>query len=254
LLEQTLPSYANMKRPEPMKFESAISIKNLSFRYTPKAPWVLRSLDLQIKKGTRVGIIGKTGCGKSTLLDILMGLLEPSEGQLMVDNAVIDSENHRAWHANIAHVPQTIFIADATIAENIALGVPPEAIDHSRLREAAKMAQIAETIEGWQGQYEMTVGEQGVRLSGGQRQRIALARALYKQANVIFFDEATSSLDNNTERAVTDAIGKISAEITILIVAHRLTSLIGCDLIIELDNGEVKRQGTYEEMVGREFN
>ncbi len=253
-LEQPLPSYLNQKQPEPMTYKSAISVKDLSFRYAIGAPWVLRNLNLQIKKGTRVGIIGITGSGKSTLFDILMGLLEPSDGQLFIDNTAIDEENRRAWYANIVHVPQAIFLADATIAENIAFGIPVEEIDRNRVREAAKMAQIAETIEGWEGQYDVIVGERGIRLSGGQRQRIAIARAFYKKANVIFFDEATSALDNETEQAVTDAIANIGKETTILIIAHRLTSLIGCDLIIELDNGKVMRQGSYQEMFGQKLN
>ena len=248
-LEQPLPSYVNQKQPEPMTFESAISVKNLSFRYAIGSPWVLRNLNLQIKKGTRVGIIGITGSGKSTFLDILMGLLEPNNGQLFIDNTAINDSNRRAWRANIVHVPQAIFLADATIAENIAFGISSEKIDHNRVREAAKMAQIAKTIEGWKGQYETAVGERGVRLSGGQRQRIAIARALYKQANVIFFDEATSALDNDTERAVTDAISNIGRETTIFIIAHRLTSLSGCDLVIELENGQIKQKGSYKKMI-----
>ncbi|MEE2746394.1 MAG: ATP-binding cassette domain-containing protein [Pseudomonadota bacterium] len=253
-LEQPLPSYVNKKQTEPMTFENSITTKNLSFRYAREAPWVLQNLNLQIKKGTKVGFIGITGSGKSTLLDILMGLLEPNDGQLFIDNTAIDDENRRAWRANIVHVPQSIFLADATIAENIAFGIPVEEIDRHRVREAAKMAQIADTIEGWEGQYEVIVGERGIRLSGGQRQRIAIARAFYKQANVIFFDEATSALDNDTERAVTDAIANIGTETTVLIIAHRLTSLAGCNLVIELENGKVKRQGSYKEMVGQKLN
>jgi len=249
LLEQPLPFYANQKQPLPMLFEQAIVIKDLSFRYAPEAPWVLRHLNLQINKGARVGFIGATGSGKSTLLDILMGLLEVTDGQLVIDNTPIDDENHRAWRANIAHVPQTIFLADATIAENIAFGISTEEINHDWVRKAAQMAQIAETIERLEGQYEMIVGERGVRLSGGQRQRIGIARALYKQANVIIFDEATSALDNKTERAVMDAIDNIGRETTILMIAHRLTSLSGCDRVIELEHGQVKWQGSYEIMV-----
>ena len=253
-LEQPLPSYIHDKQPAPMTFESAISTKNLSFRYSRESSWVLRNLNLQIKRGAKVGFIGKTGSGKSTLLDILMGLLEPSEGQLFIDNKAINDENCRYWRANVVHVPQAIFLADATIAENIAFGIPVGEIDHNRVREAAKRAQIAETIESWEGKYEVIVGEQGVRLSGGQRQRIAIARAFYKQADVIFFDEATSALDNDTERAVTDAISNVDEDTTILIVAHRLTSLIGCDLVIELDNGQIKRQGSYEDMIRQKLN
>ena len=250
LLEQPLPVYVNQRQPSPMPFKSLIATHDLSFRYSPEAPWVLRHLNLRIGKGERVGFIGTTGSGKSTLLDILMGLLDPSDGKLMIDNMVIDVDYQRAWRANIAHVPQTIFLADTTIAENIAFGIPPNEIDYARVRKAAQMAQISKTIEGWSGQYDMIVGERGVRLSGGQRQRIGIARALYKQANVIVFDEATSALDNETERAVMDAIDHIGRESTILIIAHRLTSLAGCDRVIELENGKLKRQGTYKEIMG----
>ena len=250
LLEQPLPAYISQPFSTPMPFENAIIAQDLSFRYASGAPWVLRGLNIQIRKGARVGFIGITGSGKSTLLDILMGLLDPSDGQLIVDNTVIGGGNHHAWRANIAHVPQAIFLADTSIAENIAFGVPIEEIDYNRVRKAAEMAQIAETIEGWEGQYDMIVGERGVRLSGGQRQRIGIARALYKQANVIVFDEATSALDNETESAVMDAIDNIGRENTVLIIAHRLSSLSGCDYIIELEHGQVKRQGTFKEIIG----
>jgi len=250
LLEQPLPSYANQIKPHSMPFKEVIRVKDLSFRYSAESPWVLRNLNLDIKKGSRVGFIGTTGSGKSTLLDILMGLLEPCNGQLKIDNIVINSQNHRAWRGNIAHVPQTIYLADASIAENIAFGVPPNEINLDRVRVAAEMAQIADTIEEWEDQYSMKVGERGVRLSGGQAQRIGIARALYKQVNVIVFDEATSALDNQTESAVMDAVDCIDPDTTILIIAHRLTSLSSCDLIIELDHGVIRRQGTYYEMIG----
>jgi ATP-binding cassette subfamily B protein len=152
LLEQPLPSYLNQKQPAPMQFDTEIILRDLSFRYSPNAPWVLRHLDLKINKGARVGFIGTTGSGKSTLLDILMGLLEPSDGQLIIDNTIVDADNHRPWRANVAHVPQTIFLADSTIAENIAFGIPLDKVDQDRVRKAAHMAQIGETIEGWNGQ------------------------------------------------------------------------------------------------------
>ena len=249
LLEQPLPSYVHAPQSAPMPFERAIHAKQLSFRYAPDEPWVLQALNLEIPKGARIGFMGSTGSGKSTLLDILMGLLVPSEGQLYIDDELVDEHNHRAWQAHIAHVPQSIFLADTSLAENIAFGVPPEQIDRKRVRQAARQAQIADTIESWDKQYEMLVGERGVRLSGGQRQRIGIARALYKDANVIVFDEATSALDNDTESAVMEAIESIGREITILIVAHRLTTLKGCDMVVELEKGKVKRQGSYQEMI-----
>jgi ATP-binding cassette subfamily B protein len=180
-----------------------------------------------------------------------MGLLEPASGSLAVDDVEITEKNQRSWQAHIAHVPQAIFLADTTIAENIAFGVPLGQIDFSRVREAAHKAQIEQTIESWEKQYNTLVGERGIRLSGGQRQRIGIARALYKQANVIIFDEATSALDNDTEGAVMRAIENLGDELTVVIVAHRLTTLKGCNKIVELNDGGVKRIGTYLEIVGQ---
>ena len=195
--------------------------------------------------------MGTTGSGKSTLLDIVMGLLAPTEGTFEVDGQVITTSNHRAWQAHIAHVPQAIFLADSSIEENIAFGQQKNKIDHERVRRAASQAQIADIIETWPNGYQTIVGERGIRLSGGQRQRIGIARALYKQADVIVFDEATSALDNETERAVMQAIENLGDELTILIVAHRLTTLSSCTQIVELSEGCVKRVGTYADIVGR---
>ncbi|OOZ51862.1 ABC transporter ATP-binding protein [Solemya velum gill symbiont] len=241
LLEQRLPQHADEPFPVPMQFKQHIRLENLTFRYSEDGPIVLKNIDLTIPKGSRFGFIGTTGSGKSTLLDILMALLHPTDGKMWIDHIEITENNHRAWQAHIAHVPQVIFLADTTITENIAFGIPKEEIDHYRVREAARQAQIAGTIESWDRKYDTLVGERGVRLSGGQRQRIGIARALYKKADVIVFDEATSALDNETEREVMNAIDCISDEITILIVAHRLTTLSSCTQVIELENGSVKR-------------
>ncbi len=249
LLEQPLPNYAEGPTIEATPFQQAITMEKVSFRYGVNTPWVLRDLSLEIPKGSRIGIIGTTGSGKSTLLDIIMGLLHPSEGKIAIDGMEVTDQNHRGWQSHISHIPQAIYLSDATIAENIAFGVPIEKINHQQVQFAAKQAQIAETIETWEQGYETTVGERGVRLSGGQRQRIGIARALYKQADVIIFDEATSALDNETERAVMEAIDNIQEEITILMVAHRLTTLKSCNLIIELEDGKIKRSGSYLEIV-----
>lgn len=250
LLDQPLPAYASEPRPAPIAFRHSFDLKGLHFRYTPDGPLVLNGLNLTIPKGARIGFIGKTGSGKSTLLDIVMGLLPPTEGAMQIDGVTITPQNHRAWQVNIAHVPQAIFLSDSTIAENIAFGVPADQIDQNRLRAAAEQAQIAQTIETWDKQYKTMVGERGVRLSGGQRQRIGIARALYKQANVIVFDEATSALDNETEQAVMQAIDNLGGELTILIVAHRLTTLKNCSQIVELSAGAVNRVGSYAEIIG----
>jgi ATP-binding cassette subfamily B protein len=251
LIDQPLPAYAGQELPTPIRFQHSITLSKLAFQYAAEAPWVLRGVDLTLPKGARIGFIGTTGSGKSTLLDIVMGLLSPTEGSLAIDGESITSLNHRSWQVHLAHVPQAIFLADISIAENIAFGVPPGEIDHERVRLAAQKAQVAQVIESWDQQYNTLVGERGVRLSGGQRQRIGIARALYKRADVLVFDEATSALDNETERAVMEAIESLGDELTILIVAHRLTTLKNCTQIVELSDGCVKRIGTYSEIVGQ---
>jgi ABC-type bacteriocin/lantibiotic exporter with double-glycine peptidase domain len=249
LLDQPLPAYADQPAPDPIPFHRHIRLNQLSFRYAPQLPPVLENLNLVIAKGSRVGLIGATGCGKSTLIDIVMGLLSPTQGSLEIDDQAITATNHRSWQAHIAHVPQAIFLTDSTIEENIAFGVPASQIDRQRVRRAAEQAQIADVIETWPKQYRTLVGERGIRLSGGQRQRIGIARALYKRADVIVFDEATSALDNETEQAVMQAIEGLSADLTILIIAHRLTTLRNCTQIVELGDGRVRRIGTYQEIV-----
>jgi ABC-type bacteriocin/lantibiotic exporter with double-glycine peptidase domain len=249
LLDQPLPNYADQPVDAPIPFHSHISLNNISFRYAPQTPWVLRNLSLNIAKGSRVGFIGKTGSGKSTLIDIIMGLLYPSEGTFEIDGQVITANNHRVWQAHIAHVPQAIFLADSSIEENIAFGQSIDQIDRERVRRAAQQAQMHDTIESWPQGYRTFVGERGIRLSGGQRQRIGIARALYRQADVIIFDEATSALDGKTEKAVMQAIEGLSTDITILIIAHRLTTLMNCTQIVELGGGGVLRVGRYQDIV-----
>ena len=248
LLDQHLPEYADKPTTKRLSFQQQINIKNLSFRYSKHSPWVLKNIDLSIGKGNRIGFIGTTGSGKSTLLDIIMGLLQPTEGKLEIDGQTITLDNQRSWQSHIAHVPQAIFLADSSIEENIAFGIPADKIDHHRIKQAASQAQIADIIETWPKKYKTVVGEQGVSLSGGQRQRIGIARALYKQADVIIFDEATSSLDSETEEAVMKAIEDLSENITILIIAHRLTTLKKCTQIVEITNGGISRIGTYKEI------
>ena len=252
LLDQPLPDYADQPPPTPLTFHHQISLKQLSFRYTQQSSCVLNNIDLNITKGSRMGFIGVTGSGKSTLLDIIMGLLQPTEGTLQIDEEPITISNNRAWQAHIAHVPQAIYLADSTIEENIAFGIPKGMIDLNRVKKAAQQAQIADIIETWPKKYKTYVGERGIRLSGGQRQRIGIARALYKEADVIIFDEATSALDNETERAVMQAIESLGNELTILIIAHRLTTLKSCTQIVELADAGIKRVGTYAEIVSKD--
>lgn len=253
LLEQPLPQYADLPNIKSLPFTKVISLNQLGFRYSPQTPLVLQQINLEILKGSRVGFIGKTGSGKSTLLDIVMALLEPTEGTLQIDGQKVAQANQRAWQKHIAHVPQTIFLTDGTIAENIAFGVARADIDNQRIQLAAQQAQIAESIESWPMKYQTLVGERGIRLSGGQRQRIGIARALYKQADVIIFDEATSALDNETEQSVMDAVEQLSQDLTVLIIAHRLTTLKNCTQIVELANGGIKRIGTYQDIVGKQM-
>lgn len=235
----------------PLPFEREIRLQKVSFRYQSHLPMVLHQLDLTIPKGARLGFIGSTGSGKSTFMDLLMGLLLPSTGEILIDNLPLIDATVLAWQRNVAHVPQAIFLADTSFAENIAFGIPPAQIDLARVRQAAKKAQIDEFIESSLEGYSAIIGERGVRLSGGQRQRIGIARALYKQASVIILDEATSALDNETEQAVMDAIESLDSDLTIIIIAHRLSTLKKCTQIIELGNAGVQRMGAYQDIVNK---
>ena len=248
-LEQPFPDHAHKVNPQPIKFEKSIKLENLSFKYNSDGAIVLKNLNLTLEKGKRYGFVGTTGCGKSTLLDVVMGLLIPTKGYLKIDDSIIDNHNYRSWQVILAHVPQAIYLSDTSLAENIAFGVEVDEIDMNKVREAAQKAQIAETIEALPQKYDTYVGERGIRLSGGQRQRIGIARALYKNAQVIVFDEATSALDNETELAVMEGIEQLADDLTILIVAHRVSTLKRCDKIFRMDKGEVVEEGVYEEMV-----
>ena len=249
LLDQPVSREQTEPAPLPLPFRHAIRLDRVRFRYAPDGPWVLDGLCLDIPKGARIGFVGSTGSGKSTTLDLLMGLLEPIEGELQVDGEPVHGARVRAWQRTIAHVPQSIYLSDSTLAENIAFGVPRNAIDLDRVRRAARQAQIADFIESRPEGYGAIVGERGIRLSGGQRQRIGIARALYKQASVLILDEATSALDNLTEQSVLDAIQGLDRELTILLIAHRLTTVRRCDRIVELERGAVVAQGSYDELL-----
>ena len=249
LLDQPMPSFAKQPLPTPINFKKHINLKNISFNYTADKQGILNKINLKIIKGSRVGFVGKTGSGKSTLLDIIMGLLFPTEGILFIDNQPITVENYRKWQMHVAHVPQNIYLADSTIEENIAIGIPKEEIDQKQILKVAKQAHIAGLIDSWPDKYQTFVGERGIRISGGQRQRLGIARALYKQADVLIFDEATSALDNETEQAVMEAIQDLDRDLTILIIAHRLTTLKGCDLIAKLDENGILHVEKYNEMI-----
>jgi len=248
LLDQDLPAYAGQQAATRMAFNDSIRLKRISFQYAAEAPWILENLDLVIQKGSRVGFIGGTGSGKSTLLDIVMGLLQPTLGSMEIDHQLIDQVNCRSWQAHIAHVPQSVFLTDNSILENIAFGVEKSLINMELVIQAARQAQIVDMIDSWPLKYQTAVGERGVQLSGGQRQRIGIARALYKQADVIIFDEATSALDSETEEAVMQAIDALDGNITILIIAHRLNTLRKCNKIIKLGNRGIISDNTSIKM------
>jgi len=237
-LEAPFPEEWRRIPAQPLPFRQAIVFRDVSFRYGTDQQPVVTGLDFTIAKGAKVGLMGRTGSGKSTAMDLLMGLLEPSSGSIEIDGCRLDATTRRAWQRQIAHVPQHIFLADASIAENIAFGVEPAQIDRERVRQAAQRAAIAGFIESLPQGYATLAGERGVRLSGGQRQRIGIARALYKQAMVLVFDEATSALDTETEAAVLDAVRELPADLTVLIVAHRLTTVEYCDHIVTLDGAQ----------------
>jgi ATP-binding cassette subfamily B protein len=228
-----------------------IRFDKLCYRYTNSGPWVLSNLDLSINPGERIGFVGSSGSGKSTTCDLILGLLTPTKGKLLVhgQNPHNNPLLMQAWQKHIAHVPQHIFLADASFASNIAFGVSPQHIDYQRLHSAAQQAQIADLIENSQDGYSTVIGERGVRLSGGQRQRIGLARALYKNAEMLILDEATSALDNRTEHEVMQAVATLSRQITVIIIAHRLSTIRQCDRLFYLDQGAISGIGTYDELI-----
>ncbi|WP_342597133.1 ABC transporter ATP-binding protein [Cyanobacterium aponinum UTEX 3222] len=232
-----------------LPLEKELRLNQIWFRYTEDTDWVLKNLNLTIEAKTTVAFIGSTGSGKSTTADLILGLLQPQKGDILVDNLPLKGERLYQWQKNIAHVPQSIFLCDGTIAENIAFGVPYEQINLQQVQKAAKLAQIADFIESLPAQYNTYVGERGIRLSGGQRQRIGIARALYGDASVIVFDEATSALDNATEKEVMKAIESLSHNFTIIMIAHRLSTVEKCDRIFELSNGQVIYEGNYKELL-----
>lgn len=249
LLDKPLPEKCTISSSaDRLTFERDIVLRDVTFRYYDDSPDAVHAVSLRIRRGDRVGFIGETGSGKSTLIDLVMGLLEPTSGVIEIDGRRLGPENHRAWQRCIAHVPQSIYLIDATIAENIALGADAHHIDMERVRSAATKAQVAEFIDTLPEHYLTVVGERGVRLSGGQRQRIGLARALYKQADVLVLDEATSALDDATENAVMRGIESLSREMTVLMIAHRISTLRGCDIVVELKDGCLVREALYHEL------
>ena len=230
-------------------FDNTIILNNVVYSYPNSPHIILKGISLNINRGEKIGIIGATGSGKSTLLDLLMGLLLPNEGFFEIDRVRITEFNNRSWQLKISHVPQAIYLSDTTIRENIAFGVKPDHIDNKLLKSAVTQAQLNQYIQSLPDGLDTLIGERGVRLSGGQRQRIGIARALYKQAEILFLDEATSALDSDTERKIMDSIQSLDKAPTIFMVAHRISTLSSCDRIIELEAGQIKRICQYSDLI-----
>jgi ATP-binding cassette, subfamily B, bacterial PglK len=239
------------KRVEPLPFKRDIKLDHVTYFYPNTRIPVIEDINLAVKHNTSVAFVGPTGAGKTTLVDIILGLLLPREGFLKVDDVVINSENILNWQSNIGYVPQYIYLSDDTIARNIAFGIPDNAIDHDRVEQAARTADLYNFInEELPDKFATVVGERGVRLSGGQRQRIGIARALYHDPEVLVFDEATSALDGVTEEAVLGAMENAARLKTLIIIAHRLTTVKNCDVVYMLEKGKITDSGTYDELLG----
>jgi ATP-binding cassette subfamily C protein len=233
---------------EKLSFERAINLQNTWYRYPNSKSYVLKGIDLSIPKNSAVGFVGPTGVGKSTIVDVILGLLELNEGKVFVDGIDIQSKR-RAWQNNVGYIPQFIYLSDDTIRNNIAFGIPEALIEDKKVQAAIEAAQLKDLVSRLPEGTETLVGENGVRLSGGQRQRIGIARALYDNPNVLIMDEATSSLDSVTERNVMSALEALKGERTIIMIAHRLSTVKNCDQLYLLEDGQVARKGTYAELV-----
>jgi ATP-binding cassette, subfamily B, bacterial PglK len=225
--------------------QQEIRLEEVSFRYATDQPWALMGVSLRIPARATVGIVGVNGWVNTTLVDVIVGLLVPSEGRVEVDESALDEANRAAWQSRIAYVPQNIFLLDSSIAQNIALGIPAVDINRHRLLEAIRLAQLDEFINTLPAGYDHRVGERGIQLSGGQRQRIGIARALYRAATVLVFDEATNALDGLTEQELMATLGSLRGRYTTILIAHRMSTVRSCDIIFELENGKITGSGTY---------
>tara|TARA_E500000178_G_scaffold351271_1_gene412019 strand:- start:496 stop:1689 length:1194 start_codon:yes stop_codon:yes gene_type:complete len=233
-----------------LSINKAVTLKNIHFNYPNTTRTALKNINISIPVKSTVALVGATGSGKTTIVDIILGLLEAQKGNLEVDGQIITKQNLRAWQQSIGYVPQNIFLADDTIAANIALGVETKDINQLALEKASKIANLHEfVVSELPKKYQTSVGERGVRLSGGQRQRIGIARALYHDPQVLILDEATSALDNQTEKAVMDAVNNIKKDITIILIAHRLNTVKNCDIIFKIDKGQLISEGTFKDLI-----
>ena len=247
---RNVPPIRPVDQSQKLALNSALELRQMRYGYPATDRAVVDGMDMRIDARTTVGVVGGTGAGKTTTIDIILGLLTPDAGEMLVDDQVITPERMRAWQNNIGYVPQQIFLLYGTISANIAFGVPEDEIDHAAVERAARLAELHDfvTTELKDG-YATNVGERGIKLSGGQRQRIGIARALYHNPDILILDEATSALDNLTEKAVMDAIRNLGHDKTIIMIAHRLTTVKNCDTIFLLEGGRVTAQGSYDELI-----
>ena len=230
-------------------FNKIINLENIFFNYPNSKNVILKNINLSIPISKKIGIVGTTGSGKTTLVDLIIGLLEPTQGTLSVDKNIIDNSNKRLWQKNIGYVPQNVYLSDRSIAANIAFGINIEQINQKEVEQAAISANLHDFItKELPEKYNTIIGERGVRLSGGQRQRIGVARALYQKPKILILDEATSALDNSTEKKIMECINNLEYSTTVIMIAHRLTTVKECDTIFLLENGEIKAKGTFEEL------
>lgn len=246
----TISDEGNSRKLEPLRLREALQLVDVSYRYPLMERPTLKDINLRIPALSTVGLVGSTGSGKTTLVDLILGLLTPESGELVVDNRSITSALHRAWQLSIGYVPQQIYLLDDTVRRNIAFGVPANRVDQETVEWAARIANLHDFVVGeLPDGYNTLVGERGVRLSGGQRQRIGIARALYRNPDLLILDEATSALDNLTEQAVMEAVHNLGNQKTIILIAHRLSTVRQCDRIFYLEQGQVIAVGTYDELL-----
>lgn len=236
---------------KPLKINQSFGLNNVSYKFHDNSSYVLNGISLKIFPGQSVGIVGPSGSGKSTVMDLLLGIVDPANGALMVDGVPMHQNTKQSWYENLGFVPQTVYLGDKSIRENIALGVEPSSIDDEQVLKVIELVELSDTVAKLDQGVFTVVGEQGVRFSGGQRQRIGLARALYREAPILFLDEATSGLDNITERLVMDKIHSFSGDKTLVIIAHRLSTIKACDIIFYLDNGRILDKGSYYDLLER---
>jgi ABC-type multidrug transport system fused ATPase/permease subunit len=238
-----------------LSFNKHITLKNIYYNYPNASRTTLKDININIPAKTTVGLVGATGSGKTTIVDIILGLLEAQNGSLEVDGKIIKEQNSKSWQRSIGYVPQHIYLADDTVAANVAFGVDPKDINQEAVEKASKIANLHEfVIEELPKKYQTNIGERGIKLSGGQRQRLGIARALYHNPQLLVLDEATSALDNHTEQAVMDAVNNLNKDITLIIIAHRLNTVKNCDNIFKLEKGELIGQGTYDELINNKKN